>query len=247
MKKTSALFIILFALTNTAYAKESFNFVTMEWPYQTQQDGKGLYFDIIKSVYEPAGIEISYDFFPFKRAKYMVQNHRSDAIVCGYKNDQKPGDYEYLFPKWHLDIDRVFVIFKKSTVKEWNGQVSLTNKVIGWQRGYDYFKKMLTVPIEFHEFDHVTNGLRMLQADRFDFIMGYKNDINISSKKIPEFNLNDYQIEPISIGKKLYIKFANTEHSKKLITIFDNRMEQMFESGELDNLFKKWGRSVVPK
>lgn len=239
MKKISALFFIIFALSNTVCAKDSFNFVTMEWPFQTQRNGTGLYFDLLKSVYEPAGIEINYEFLPFKRAKFMVERHKTDAIVCGYKNDKEPVGYKYLFPKWHIDIDRVFVIFKPNTVKEWKGPTSLANKVIGRQRGYDYFKKILIKSVDFHEFDYVANGLRMLQADRIDFILGYKNDFNISSQQIPGFDLNDYQIEPISQGKKLYIKFANTGYSKKLITIFDERMDQLYKSGELSSLYEK--------
>ena len=247
MKFKFQLFIIIFALTNIANAQSSFNFVTMQWPYQTQSDGTGLYFEIIKSVYDPAGIKIKYDFLPFKRAKFMVEQNRSDAIVCGYKSPSEPGTYKYLFPKWHIDIDQVYVIFKKNTIKGWKGKASFTGKRIGWQRGYDYFKNIMSDPIELTEFDDMTNGLRMLQADRYDFIFGYINHFKISSKEITGFDINDYQIEPISQGKKLYIKFSNTEHSQKLINIFDDRMDQLYKSGELKKTYSKWGATLVPR
>ena len=46
---------------------------------------------------------------------------------------------------------------------------------------------------------------------------------------------------------KLYVAFSKTQKSNKLIELFDCRMDELRESGELEKLYNKWEIPMPPK
>ena len=60
---------------------KTIHIVTPAWPDQTNEDGNGLFFDIVRSIYEPAGIKMKYEIVPWKRAELMLNSNRADAMV----------------------------------------------------------------------------------------------------------------------------------------------------------------------
>lgn len=223
--------------------------VTSEWPGYTNKDGTGLYFDVIKAVYESEGIQIAFELLPWKRAQALVKK-TADAII----GETILPEEDYLYPEWPIDVEEVSVIFKKATLAEWKGEASLENKTVGWIRGYD-FQMYLHAAMKILEVDNLKSGLLMLDAGRIDFLIDYEDLIeeeveNIRKTDKPDFDRSQYQMESLRLGAKVYVAFVNSARGKRLVEIFNRRMAQLYESGKLDEMYKsfpQWHYDQYPK
>lgn len=220
-------------------------FATPEWEGQTNADGTGLFFDIVRAVYEPVGIKVSYTIVPWKRAKVMVNAGKADALLCEWADTAiKDGQ---IVPKSPLSIDYTAVVFKKAAFPDWKGLESLQGKHAVWRRGYDYqlLRWMEDITVKYTEIDNPDMAWRMLTNDHVDVYMDSLIDIRyyIDDKK-PD--MAPYRMETLW-SAKTYVAFANAPASKPLMTIYDERLPLLIESGELANLHKKWKIDFTPE
>ncbi len=223
------------------------NIVCAEWEGYTNQDGSGVYWEIVKAVYEPVGIKVETEVLPWKRADVMTLNKKKDAIAGDYYYKDKVGK-EFLYPSWHFSVeDDIVAIFKASAISDWdsNGIKSMADKTVGWIRGYGFdTSDWLAVKVNKYELNNLLQGIKMLQGGRIDVLIDYSSSLKIESKKAKIDLSNDFKSQTIKMGEKLFLKFANTEQSKKLIKIYDKRMTELAKSGEIEKIFKKWGHGA---
>ncbi len=242
MVKYLIIVIILFSFPS--YATElSIHFVCAEWEGYTNEDGTGVYWEIVKAVYEPLGYKIHTNVFPWKRAEYMVETKKTDALVGDYYYPNKDGK-ERLYPVWHISIEEPLVaIFIKGDhkIKDFN---SLKNKSIVWLRGYDFDSIYLKdIPHTMLETDSIKKGLKLISLDCCDVFLDYISNIENAAKKI---NINPAFFETVVVkkGNKLFLNFLNTEKSKEFIKIYDKRIPELLKSGELEEIFKKYNLTI---
>ncbi|GAK53370.1 hypothetical protein U14_04635 [Candidatus Moduliflexus flocculans] len=255
MNRYSFLFVLLMLWLHSvaAYAEDepltTIRLMTSEWPGYTNKDGTGLYFDVIKAVYEPEGIQIIFELLPWKRAQALVKK-TADAIV----GETILPEEDYLYPEWPIDVEEVTVMFKKTKIAEWKGETSLENKTVGWIRGYD-FQMYLHTAMKILEVDNLKSGLLMLDAGRIDFLIDYEDLVeeaveNIRKTDKSDFDRSQYQMESLRLGAKVYVAFVNSARGKRLVEIFNRRMAQLYESGVLDTMYKnftQWRYEQYPK
>jgi polar amino acid transport system substrate-binding protein len=55
---------------------ESITIATPVWKGWTNEDGTGLYFELLKLVYEPVGVSVQYEFVPWARAVVYIVPER---------------------------------------------------------------------------------------------------------------------------------------------------------------------------
>jgi len=103
-----------------------------EWTNATNRDGTGLYWDILRAVYEPLGIKTKFVIQSYNGSVKLVTKKRVDVAV-GIYPDLIKGAHFSQFP---IVKDYVLVLFKKNRLNTWNGQESLQNKEVGWIQGY---------------------------------------------------------------------------------------------------------------
>ena len=214
--------------------------VTPAWPDQTNEDGTGLFFDIVRSVYEPVGIKMTYEIFPWKRAEAMIASAEADAMLSALKRKDR------LTPEYPLWVEYTAVVFRKDKIKEWNGLKTLDNKRTVWLRGYDFhtISYLKSVKLDWAEIDEYESGWKMLEKGRTDFYIDALADIEqYIRKNKPDMNV--YQVETVW-GENAYMSFSKTEKSKKLIEIYDRKIIEMFKSGELKKIFEKWNVIFSP-
>ncbi len=118
MKKAIILLAVVMAIyvSPHAMAEDSSIFVVAEkWEGYTNDDGTGLYWELLRLVYEPIGIKLKYKNFPYARAQKMVRGKKADAIAGPYKGEFEPA----IFAKWHIDRDAVGASYKKGRRDKW--------------------------------------------------------------------------------------------------------------------------------
>ncbi len=207
---------------------------TQVWEDFTNQDGTGLYFDLLRAVYEPAGIELRYQFVPWKRAEVMIRQQEADALLAAFYN---PSYEKTLYPRYPMDSEQIYALFEKSAVDQWQKQKSLENQMVAWPRGYNYHRYM-AVKVHFSETDSPKQAWQMLKHGRIAFYLASLEEIEalIADHKIP---MEQFEFKAVS-EKPLFLRFGKFPRSRKLIRIYDHRIPKLLESGKFKRIFEKY-------
>lgn len=78
----------------------------------------------------------------------------------------------------------------------------------------------------------------MLIIGRDDFFMHPREDLKAYIKS-NNIDADKYEMRTV-FSKELYMRFANTEKSKKLIEIYDKKISELLKTGEIEKIFDKW-------
>lgn len=228
--------LVLCFLSPMAHAEvKDINICTPEWEYYTQKDGTGLYHDLWKLIFTPAGVTLNIKYAPFKRCDHAVKEQKSpdyDVLTAGYESEGT------LTPKWHLGVDLLSVAYAKKTIADWTGKSQLEHKRVSWLRGYDLDTHGI-VPntVKRQELNQIDSGVKQLASGRTDFLIDYHKALK---KIIQEEKLEDtIALAPnVLNGPKYYMIFANTPRGKALAKIWDDGMKKLSQSGKLQAMYK---------
>ena len=234
------------ALGDTSKSPKEIRIITPQWEGQTNRDGSGLFFDIIRSVYEPEGIRIVFAFAPWKRCISTVQAGERDAMLCVWASHARK-DHQ-LIPKIPLYIEHTAAVVKKASGIVWKGIHSLDYRRAVWLRGYDYHLADQLTDIQladWHEVDGHDEAWHQLDLDRFDAYIDALIDIRAYvDSGLAEARL--YEIHPLWL-QKAYVAFADSDRSRQLVRVYDRRAAAMVASGQMAEIYHKWKQPFDPE
>lgn len=232
--------LLLFHLSGALVADaaseiKTIRIATPVWENLTHKDGTGLYFDLIRMVYEPRGIALDFEITPYKRAQVLIAKGKADALPAAYYDP----NYEKnnIYPLYPMDTEVASVVYKKGAISDWQRQSSMKGKKVVSLRGYVY-NEYLDVNVEYHEVDRREQAWEMMEIGRMDFYMDARGDLNafLQNHKI---DLARYAIQDV-LHKKLYLWFGKNDRTRELVKIYDQRIPELSESGKLKALFEKY-------
>ncbi|CAM3103973.1 substrate-binding periplasmic protein [Vibrio neptunius] len=240
MKWIVTVLFVLVPAYSLAQDIQEIELVCDEWPSYTNSDGTGVYWDIVKRVYEPLGIKVNTQTVPWKRAQLSVSSKQKDAYVGDYFDASKDKK-DYLYPKEHLSIEEsVVVVFKNDYNSEWQsrGTAMLSDKRVAWIRGYGFENNVLKgIDIQLKEVKGIDQAILMLSSDRVDAVVDYQSNI----VKALSSDIDNYTLLVLEEGQKLFVVFSNTPKSAYLVDMFDKKIKEMREKGEIDAIYAKYG------
>lgn len=212
---------------------------TPEWPSYTEKSGNGLYHILWRKVFVESGIKLDIHYMPFKRcfSAFQLASNTMDTYSAGYAVP------ELIIPKWHLGVDVLTVAYRKDTIDQWQGERSMKDKVVSWERGYQFDNfGIVNVPVKLHEYDSgkLASALQMLVYGRIDFLIDYSNTIEQSLNSVEGKEWLAVEKDALK-GPKYYMVFAPTKKGERLARLWDKKMAEMHRSGELTKLYKKYG------
>ncbi|MCG8611008.1 MAG: transporter substrate-binding domain-containing protein [Pseudomonadales bacterium] len=204
-----------------------------EWANATEADGHGLYWDILRAVFEPKGFEIHTNTSTYKRSVGLLQTGEVDIMVGAYSNEVAGG----LYPRWHFDADDVVALTRADNPSRWNGEENLRDKHIAYVRGYA-LRDYLNVPVIQHEYYQRAQIFELIDDQKVDYYVDARADILAAMKSL---NLDpaNYKINTVK-PLKLYFVFTDSQKGETLKTIFDQRFATLLEDGTVQQLHQKW-------
>lgn len=211
----------------------SISIVTEEWEDCTNADGSGLYFDIIRAVFEPEKIKVSFQLMPYARAVETVQGKKADAVVGTYADEVDGAVY----PKWHFSADDVSALTLKGGPVKIADEKSLAGKRVAWLRGYDYgdyIDQKMTVTV----LDKRDNAINMLLRKRIDVFLDNPWDTAATIEEM-KLDMDKFDLKVIKY-LDLYTAFAGTDKGRALARIWDRNFKKLLDSGKLKSLFEKY-------
>jgi len=131
------LAILVFTLLGaTALAQEApptvIHLASEDWEDYTAADGHGLGWDVLRKVFEPAGVTLDIRTVPYTRSVGLVQLKEVDALVGSYRGEAE----QVLYPRWNFDSDHIYALGLASNPAP--TEATLDKYRLAWVRGYRY-------------------------------------------------------------------------------------------------------------
>ncbi|MBA1221341.1 amino acid ABC transporter substrate-binding protein [Pseudomonas fulva] len=204
--------------------------VSEEWADYTNADGTGVAWDVMRKVFQPAGIEVMPQSAPYSRAIGLVKRGEADAWVGSYKDESE----DNLYPRWHFDVDHIYALGLAS--KPAPTLATIGDYRLAWVRGYAYGKYLPRVR-EYREIQRREGILPMLEHDRVDFYVDAMTEVDyvIGQSSQPDRFRRTHVVE-----LPMYLAFARSQRGEALRDVFDKRMAELVRSGELKPIFERW-------
>lgn len=231
------LAVVVFALLGSVASAQDaaptpavIHLASEDWEDYTAADGHGLGWDVLRKVFEPAGVTLDIRTEPYTRSVGLAQRGEIDACVGSYHEEAS----DLLYPRWNFDTDHIYALGLASNPAP--TAETLGNYRLAWVRGYDY-QSYLPYVHSYNEVIRRTGILSMLTHNRADYYIDAQTEVDyvVSRAKDPT------QFRKTHIAElPLYLCFANTPQARTLMGLFDRRMDQLVKSGELKPIFEKW-------
>ncbi|MFL1418726.1 substrate-binding periplasmic protein [Pseudomonas fildesensis] len=230
-----SLLIMLCAVTSLVQADEiavpgKVILASEEWRDYTNKDGTGLAWDVLRRVFEPAGITLKIRSEPYTRSLGLAQRGEVDGWVGSYRDEAKG----VLYPHWNFDSDHIYALgLATSPIPT---VATLGKYSLAWVRGYKY-EQYLPTARRFNQIERRDGILSMLLHARADF---YVDSLNESKYVLSQAeDPSNFKLTPI-VELPLYVAFANSARGRAMATLFDQRMKVLVKSGELKPIFEHW-------
>ena len=201
------------------------------WEGHTEADGKGLGWDIMRQVFEPAGIEVVIQSVPYTRSIGLVQRGEADAWVGSYRVEVDEGVH---YPQWHYDADRISAL--SLTTKPVPSLATLGQYRLVWMRGYEYQRYLPNLK-NYWEVLRRNSALEMLNYGRADFYIDARTEVEDLLDEADD--KSRYRITDLT-NLPVYLGFTNSPRGRELAQLYDRRMEALVKQGSLRPLFERW-------
>jgi polar amino acid transport system substrate-binding protein len=201
-----------------------------DWEDYTAADGHGLGWDVLREVFEPAGVKLDIRTEPYTRSLGLAQRGEVDACVGGYRDEVS----DLLYPQWHFDIDHIYALGLASNPAP--TPETLGNYRLAWVRGYD-FQNYLPNVKRYNEVVRRTGILSMLTHNRADYYIDALTEVDYMLRRTKDPS----QFRRTHVAElPLYLCFANTPKARQLMALFDQRMALLVKNGQLKPIFERW-------
>ncbi len=201
------------------------------WEGHTEADGSGLGWEVLRLVFEPAGVRLSYESVPYTRSVGLARSGRVHGWVGAYR-DEVPGMH---YPRWHYDADEIHA-FGLRDAPALNLQ-NIGQYRLAWMRGYGY-EQIFPGIRHFREIDRRVGAIGMLDRGHIDYFLEDHEDMRLMFEAAGE---QPERFRSTPLGRvPLLVGFANTPEALALAELFDQRMEQLVRDGSLRPIFERW-------
>lgn len=207
-----------------------------------EESGEGLFPDILRAAFEPAGVKVRLDVAPAKRARHQVEAGEADALLA-----LECAGGEGVWSRRPLYVDPVAAVFRPERIDRWRGMETLGGKSAVWLRGRGYQRYLFKQRIRliWHAVNSRDQGWAMVRRNRVDFYLDSHARL-LAYMAANGIDPDDYRVETLW-NSRIRLFFPDSERSRKFAVLFDRRMAGLLGSGELARLFEKWGVPFDPK
>lgn len=165
--------LLTLALCLPAAATPTLKLAIGEWPpyFSATMKENGVYAHIVKEAFQREGINIHYEFYPWKRALQLVKEGEAAASPGWKVTDERLKDFLFSDP---VIISKTVLFFRKNTPFGFKTIEDLAGKTVGTTNGYSYGEyfdnasKQGTIKTDPAPNDELS--LRKLLAGRIDMV-----------------------------------------------------------------------------
>lgn len=234
------LLIALFLVSAHCFSTEKelekpIKWVTDSWPNYTDQDGTGLYHDLMRAIFHETD-EFHVQYAPWLRSLELVKSGAADLTGA------MPLNSTYIMSK-NVVLSQPISVLVKTEKKEAIIHNGLMGLVGVWRSGY--YKELvnddLKKQVEGVATENADSGFNLVRYNRVDYFIDVRTMLTTHLAKQEDreaFTL-------IDIGHlNLHMAFSKSERGREIATLFDQRFSQLSTSGKLKALYTKYQQAL---
>lgn len=245
MRKTLFSFsvIMIFLLTSgpQVTARETLTIATGEWSPWTGASLKhhGFVGHVVKEAFNRAGYDVTFHFYPWKRAYVMVKNGTVHASAYWYPSEKRKRDCYYSAPLTQEEI--VFFHLREHPMGRWETLTDLSGYRIGASMGNTYTDEfwdlaeqgVLSVDIAGN---HLLNFKKLL-GGRIDIFPAPRN---VALRLIKEHFSEEtaativYEHKPLTVATGHLLFPKARDDSNRLLHLFNENLQRLKTDGTYD-------------
>ncbi len=200
-----------------------------------QSHERGIINEILKTVFEPAGIMLRHENMSYRQA---IKSLAAETIDC---------TLDIVGSGKKLMQGRVTMLFydlSAAHLKEtpWKGVRSLSGKYVAYRYGFN-LASLLPVKYTLRQVYSLSSAFLMLEKGQADYALD-SDKLLVEAMRESHSYAHHFTISPIK-SYEVRPAFAKNEHGRRLRAIYEQRMKQLAESGKLKEILEKNGLDAV--
>ena len=244
MKKTLLFLILSCLLSGSSVWAEAVKLAIGDWePYTSATNPKGKLLEkVVTEAFKLEGVEVKYEYFPWKRSIINAETGESDGTFPWNKTTEREGLFH--IHKTSLLKDDSVYFHLKSTPFDWKSMNDIKKYKVGVTIGYKDEKIYKDKGINADPVPSEEMNFKKMLAGRIDVYMtskvvGYSTIHKLFTPE--EAKLFTNHPTPVEQGE-FYILFSKkTTNGKALADKFDEGMKKLKDSGAYKKILAEYG------
>ena len=241
MRKLGFWCVVLALQVGCAFANEVVKLAIGEWvPFTSEADPKSKLLEkVVSEAFKLEGMEVQYDYFPWKRSYLTVEKGEHDGTFPWNRTEER--DRNFVLHKQSLVKDDSVYFHLKTTAFKWDVIEDLRQYRVGSTLGYRNEATYKEKGIPFESVATEELNFKKMLLGRVDVygtskIVGYATINKLFTPQ--EAKLFTHHPKPYS-GGEYFILFSkvNEARSKTLADKFDAGLKKLKASGGYDRIF----------
>ena len=199
--------------------------VSGNWVGYTNSDGTGVYWNIIKSIFDDK-FNIETSEYTWQRARRLFESNQADLLVGAYITE-KTGDF--LYSSYHIDFEYPLYVFAKNQNILENFKNKNTDISACIMAGSEMKKYVDFLPPHNVFVTNINQCNTLFELEKVDVVIEYDYNLNEALRKRPKAILK--KSEP------LFVVFQNNENGHYLKALFDKSISTLAQEGKLRSLY----------
>lgn len=237
MRYQAAVFLGLMLFQSALFANEKLSLITFPIPSMVINSNEGKFIELTKAIAEKAGVDISIDVYPAKRAQQFFLSRHADGIfpaLDSYFPNTPPHRSQEL-----LMVKRIY-IFSRKNQPIYKSMAELEGKRIGTTLGYTYadaHQHMNNTTIDQADSDEA-NAVKLARGWIDAFLVEELSGLK-AFENTQTLNQVHYDVDSPVSSFDVYYAFQPTPRGKRLAEQFDVVLRQMKEDGSYQAIIQK--------
>jgi polar amino acid transport system substrate-binding protein len=198
------------------------------------EDRGELFFNLMRSIYQPLGITVKTKTASSRKAKAMMASNDADILIADsrYAVFSQPA----LYPNTPIFSSNIVAVVKKGRFPNWRGLGSLRELKSSWVRG-NHYQNDLSIGSEFIEVSDNWAGLQMLVSNRVDvFVVDHAVVLPLLTTENSRL-LKQVDLKPLP-PIMLFPVYPLSMKSQSAAAIYDCRLQKLHNMGVVQQLFR---------
>ena len=167
-----AIFLFCIILVAQGDSKKPLTLTTGEWPPFTgsQLENQGLFTHSVSLVFDALGWQVEYQFLPWKRATYQVDNHKAFAVFPYRTTEERLKSYVFSDPIMASEGRIMYLRSRFPDGVQWQEYQDLAKYTLGGTAGYWYEQPFKDAGLQPDISSSEIQTLKKLMLKRIDII-----------------------------------------------------------------------------
>ncbi|MBF0231032.1 MAG: transporter substrate-binding domain-containing protein [Desulfamplus sp.] len=243
MKKMALVFALVVMTSTTLFAGEVVKLAIGDWaPYTSETDQKGKLLEkVVTEAFKLEGIDVKYDYFPWKRSYIYVEQGKYDGTFPWNKTEER--EKEFYIHKISLINDEGVYFHLINKQFDWNTIDDLKKYKVGVTIGYKQEELYKSKGITAESVPNEEQNFKKMLAGRIDVyqtskVVGYSAISKLFSPEDASMFTN--HPKPVE-ESQYYILFSKTTpKGKELADKLDSGLKKLKDSGSYDKILAEY-------